>query len=243
VRHQIFLLAGAASALVLLAYGCSFPDYKIVEPAVAGGAGAPVQAGAGNAAGSSGTAGSAEPADGGGAGTAGGGSSGAQPGGNGGDDAGTPPRISKKCADYQVLPPDCTCSDDATHAYAFCPMTRPFTTAAAQCSFYDMHLVSIEGAIEDAFITEAAALITQPSEFGYFWIGGSTIGSHGTWHWPDGSVFWTGGASGTPNGDAYFNWRTDSPQNTGTDSCAFSDDQGWQDGDCTNNRPYVCEAN
>jgi Lectin C-type domain len=256
VRHQIFLLAGGASVVALLAFGCSFPDYAIVEPMLSGGGGgatsAPPQAGGGSdfVAGSSGSG----DAPGGGSGAPSGGSSGSNVGGNGGlageggeggegGGAGRAPTGPKWCADYDALPADGRCFNDATHAYLFRSETKTFTIAAAQCAFYGMHLASIESPSEDAFIIQMAAKITEPSEFGYFWIGGSTIGSHGTWHWPDGSVFWTGGAMGQPNGDAYFNWRSDSPLNVNTDSCAFSDDAGWQDGDCTQNRPYVCEAN
>jgi hypothetical protein len=150
--------------------------------------------------------------------------------------------VPKKCADYETLPPDAKCFDDATHAYLFRSETKSFPIAAAQCPFFQMHLVSIEGPVEDAFINGMARTITEPFRFGYFWIGGSTIGRAGTWHWTDGSVFWTGDSHGLPNGDAYFNWRSGSPVNTDGDSCAFSDDAGWQDIDCMQDRPYVCEA-
>jgi hypothetical protein len=253
VRHQIFLLAGGAHVVALLAFGCSFPDYGIVEPRLSGDGGggassASPQGGGGSevVAGGAGSAGG-ENGENGGGGSPSAGSSGSNASGSAGlagdgGEAGRPPAAPNKCADYPTLPADARCFDDATHAYLFRSETKPFTIAAAQCRFYDMHLVSIESPTEDAFILQSAGKITQPSQFDYFWIGGSTIGSPGTWHWTDGSVFWTGGTNGQQIGDAYFNWRSDSPMNTGSDSCAFSDDAGWQDGDCTQNRPYVCEA-
>lgn len=262
MRHQIFLLAGGAHVVALLAFGCSFPDYVVRPTPSDGGGGASsmspqggggseaVAGSSGGAAGLGEVAGGALNAGASGAGTGGnegggagqGGASGAGGAGEEGGEGGCP-FAPKKCADFLALPPDATCFDDATHAYLFRSETKSFAIAAAQCAFYEMHLASIGSHIEDAFVIQSAAKISGPSRFGYFWIGASTIGSPGTWHWADGSVFWTGGAHGTPNGNAYFNWRTDSPLNVSSDSCAFSDEAGWQDGDCTLNRPYVCEAN
>lgn len=181
---------------------------------------------------------------GGGAGGAGGatagGTGGTSLGGDGGE-AGAP-HVPNKCEHYATLPSDCKCVDDATHAYLFCSMTRPFSAAASQCSFREMHLVKLEGPDEDAWILQEAGKMGMPSLIQYFWIGASTIKTPGVWHWTDLSVFWQGGANGNAYPGAYFNWRTDSPQNTATESCAYTDQQGWQDGDCTQNRPYVCEA-
>ena len=183
-------------------------------------------------------------AEGGTAGTTTAGNGGASPGGFGGE-AGAPEMmpVHKMCADFAVKPRDCTCVDDETHAYFFCSMTKPFMSAASLCSFYDMHLVKIESPSEDAWIFAQAEMIGSPSVVQYFWIGASTIKSPGTWHWTDLSEIWQGGANGTPEPDVYLNWRTDSPQNTATASCAYTARDGWQDGDCTQNRPYACEAN
>ena len=133
--------------------------------------------------------------------------------------------------------------DDDTHAYFFCSMTKPFTSAAALCSFYDMYLVKVESPTEGAWIFDQADMIGTPVVVKYFWIGASTIKSPGIWHWTDLSELWRGGATGTPVPGVYFNWRIDSPHNTATESCAYTASDGWQDGDCTQNRPYACEAN
>lgn len=260
MRHQIFLLAGGAHVVALLAFGCSFPDYVVRPTPSDGGGGASsmspqggggseaVAGSSGGAAGLGEVAGGALNAGASGAGTGGNegggaGQGGASGAGEEGGEGGCPFAVPKKCADFLALPPDATCFDDANHAYLFRSETKSFAIAAAQCAFYEMHLASIGSHVEDAFVIQSAAKISGPSRFGYFWIGASTIGSPGAWHWADGSVFWTGGAHGTPNGNAYFNWRSDSPMNVSSDSCAFSDEAGWQDGDCTLNRPYVCEAN
>lgn len=224
---------------------CSFPDYTFLRPdpgagatGLAGDGSASSGAGAGGGGGSSGdTAGSPN----GGAATSG--TSGTGTGGDGGE--GGAPDVPSKCADITgLIMPGCTCLDDATHAFIFCSTTKPFATAAAQCTFMEAHLVKIEGTLENMFVSSNANTITMPMNVQYFWIGASTQNSPGTWHWTDGEVFWTGGAMGTPAAGAYFNWRTDRPQNTATQACAYMDlEGGWQDGDCTQNRPYACEAN
>lgn len=232
---------------ILGSSGCSFPDYAFSGPAPFGGssgssnAGAPSGSGGELSAGSGGNSGGAGGAGGsptiGGSGGAGGNSGSAGDGG----DAGAP-AVSKKCADFPLLPEQCGCADDATHAYFFCRTTRTFSSAAAQCRFSDMHLVTVSSLAEETWIMAEAKKMTVPAPFQYFWIGASSTESPGTWHWTDGSLFWQGGANGMPtSGDVYYNWRTDYPQITSSERCVHVQD-GWQDGDCTQNRPFVCEA-
>ena len=243
MRFHSNLLASGTSVLALLAaQGCSFPDYAFPSPATSGaggGSGATVDAGSGGVP----TAGSAGAPGGGTAGASNGGNAGASPGGDGGEGGEpVPVHVPKKCADHTVKPKDCTCVDDDTHAYFFCAMTKPFTSAASLCSFYEMHLVKVESPTEDAWLLDHASMIGDPSVVQYFWIGASTIHSPSVWHWTDSSALWQGGANGNSVPGVYFNWRTDSPQNTATESCAYTAPQGWQDGDCMQNRPYACEA-
>jgi Lectin C-type domain len=186
---------------------------------VAGASGASGASGAGGAGGAGGSAGMVA-----GAGGAAGSSSGP-----------------KACADYAFLPTDCGCFDNAGRANLLCTTSRPWTQAEAQCEFYDMTLVKIESPAENDWILTQARAMTVPAPFVSFWIGGSSIGSPGTWHWPDGAVFWHGGATGTPLKNVYFDWRTNNPQNIGSESCVQMDQDGWHDGDCTSDHSYVCE--
>jgi hypothetical protein len=244
VRFHSYLLASGTSVLALLAaQGCSFPDYAFPSPATASGAGGGSGATVGAGSGGVPTAGSAGAPEGGTAGASNGGNAGASLGGDGGEGGEpVPVHVPKRCVDHAVKPKDCTCMDDDTHAYFFCAMTKPFTSAASLCSFYEMHLVKVESPTEDAWLLDHASMIGDPSVVQYFWIGASTIHSPSVWHWTDSSALWQGGANGNSVPGVYFNWRTDSPQNTATESCAYTAPQGWQDGDCIQNRPYACEA-
>ena len=176
--------------------------------------------------------------------TAGGVSSSRNDAGGAGEDGGaggTPPTI-KSCGDYDDLPADCACHDYGGRAYLFCSTMRSWSQSSSRCGFDDMALVKIESPSEDEWVVKTAKAITDPRPLTYFWIGASSRDSPGTWHWPDGSVFWQGNASGSAVGDSYANWRVSSPQNTSGAACIFSDDYGWEEGDCAINRGYVCES-
>ena len=199
----------------------------------AGGAGAShsggaaaAEAGAGAVSGTSGAAGHASGAAGQATGSAG---AAAQP---------------KTCADLDPLsfPAGCTCAGNLGHVYLFCLTELGWSQAASKCGFTAMALVKIESAAESGFVLNHAHLIMTPRPLTFFWIGASSTGSPGTWHWPDGSVFWHGNAAGTAVGNAYFNWRQTSPQNTTTAACVFMDNNGWEEGDCSTPRGYVCEG-
>lgn len=253
--HPPLLAIGLSLGPVLGTSSCSFPEYAFSRPDPSAGSG-----GSGNAVGVAGDSGNGMPGGTGGHSTdagssgvagsgagAGGSLAGAGAAGNGGNagsaGGGGAPHVPNQCADLDNKPNYCTCADDATHAYLFCSQTRTFAAAASQCTFYEMHLVKQDSAGENSFVSARANQITQPAGVQYFWIGASSLNSPGVWHWTDQTVFWQGGASGTPTSGAYFNWRTDQPQSTVNAACAYMDlDGSWQDGDCTQNRPYVCEA-
>jgi hypothetical protein len=148
----------------------------------------------------------------------------------------------KACSDLDELPSDCVCRDYSLHAYLFCSTSYAWSQAKSRCGFYEMSLAKIESPGEDQWILKQAHGLQDPRPLTFFWIGASSMDSPGTWHWPDGTVFWRGDASGDQVGDSYFNWRISSPQNTSAAACVFLDDNGWEEGDCSFKRGYVCEA-
>jgi len=235
-----------AGLALLVVSACSFPDYVFSMPTpgggaggiAAGGAGAGAGGGSGAGAGIGGNAGVSGMGGVAGKGGAGQGATSGMAGEGGGAGASNVPLA---CADYAFLPGNCNCFDNEGHAYLFCFESRPWAVAEAQCEQYTMTLAKIDSPAENAWIQAKALSITVPSQFQYFWIGGSTVGSPGTWHWPDGSIFWRGGANGMPVKGVYFGWRKDSPQDVGTEACVFMDQDGWQDGDGSSSRSYVCE--
>jgi hypothetical protein len=146
------------------------------------------------------------------------------------------------CADFEDLPSECLCRDHSAHAYLFCSTAYPWSQGNARCGFYQMSLAKIESPGEDSWILKQAHDISDPRPLTFFWIGASSVDSPGTWHWPDGAAFWRGDANGSQVSGSYFNWRISNPQDIKGPACVFTDDNGWEEGDCSIKRGYVCEA-
>lgn len=72
----------------------------------------------------------------------------------------------------------------------------------------DGHMLKIDDADENAFL---AGL--KPS--GSYWTGGSDAATEGQWRWHDGTQFWQGAVGGSAVGDAYTNWNSGEPNNSG----------------------------
>lgn len=148
----------------------------------------------------------------------------------------------RACADLGDEPPDCLCRDYAGHAYLFCSTAYSWSQGNSRCGFYQTSLAKIESPGEDQWILKQAHGITDPRPLTFFWIGASSMGSPGVWHWPDGAIFWRGNANGNQVDGSYFNWRISNPQKIDAAACVFLDDNGWEEGDCSFKRGYVCEA-
>jgi hypothetical protein len=260
----------ARSWLLLGALSCSFPGYTVSSDAetsnggLAGGgtesvAGMATQAIAGSGMGGAGAASGAAaggtvseggarpeplPAGGGGGVAAAAGMAGAsnQTGGTMAAAGAGGAETSNTCADLDDLPSECLCRDHSGHAYLFCSTTHPWSQGRARCGFYQMSLAKIESPGEDSWILKQAHDISDPRPLTFFWIGASSVDSPGTWHWPDGAAFWRGDANGSQVSGSYFNWRISNPQDTKGPACVFMDDNGWEEGDCSIKRGYVCEA-
>jgi hypothetical protein len=261
----------ACSWLPLATLSCSFPEYSLsIDPGTSNGGLAAggtesvagmtghATAGMGGAASGGAPGGAAgvggapqEPSPAGGSGGAGAGGmagasnqTGGSPGiaGGGGSGGGGGAVTSKACADFDDLPSDCLCRDHSGHAYLFCSNPYPWSQGTSRCGFYQMSLAKIESPGENSWILKQAHDISDPRPLTFFWIGASSVDSPGTWHWPDGTPFWRGDASGNQVSGSYFNWRSFSPQNTNGAACVFMDLNGWEEGDCSIKRGYVCEA-
>lgn len=165
-----------------------------------------------------------------------------QQGGEGGS-AGAPgekPFEPVVCSELESLAPDCECFDYRDHAYLYCSTPRTWSNAKHQCSFHEMRLVAIEDIAENNFLHGKVLEITHGA-FPYFWIGGQSAGDPVVWSWPNAVVFWEGQANGAPVDGRYSNWRGGNPD-AGSEACAFMGQTGWEDGGCSDSRPYICES-
>ena len=109
-------------------------------------------------------------------------------------------------------------------AYLVCSQ-RPLDWAAAEraCAAWGAHLVTLDGAAEQAFVASVAAASGA-------WIGLWTRNGPDDFAWVDGSPV------------DYLNWRAGEPNAVG-DVCAnFGADGQWDDDACGRARAYVCQA-
>ena len=110
--------------------------------------------------------------------------------------------------------------------------------------------ISFTAAAFNAAISAAPSLIVataaaQLPPIEYYWIGGTSDGTPGSWRWVDGTSFWQGPMTGDPVCGRYANWRGDAPSDpviTEPDQlCLYFTMDGWDDETCNVARMYVCE--
>ncbi|MFZ5477905.1 MAG: MopE-related protein, partial [Myxococcota bacterium] len=114
------------------------------------------------------------------------------------------------------------------HAYVFVTTDASWAAAAAACDAIGYHLVELADAAEDDWVAgEAYAL-----EGTGWWIGLSDVATEGTFVWQESAA-------------TYTDWRAGEPNDYGgnEDCGAYATSGGqWNDKDCAQALPYVCEA-
>ncbi|MBN1772067.1 MAG: C-type lectin domain-containing protein [Deltaproteobacteria bacterium] len=130
--------------------------------------------------------------------------------------------------DPRSVCPDCVVVESAGHVYHFCiPLSWP--EASATCRDRGMYLVTIDDEAEDAWLAATAGTLAS----GRWWIGFNDRAVEGLW-------VWDGPTPAAP----YTNWTAGEPNDTdGNEDCGemlFTGGQ-WNDDDCADAQPYVCE--
>jgi hypothetical protein len=132
-------------------------------------------------------------------------------------------------------PPDFTCSMRAfeTSVYSLCPSQVAHSAARTQCQSAGQELLKIDDPDENAFL---ASLINSD-----VWLGASDV-VEGDWRWlVDNTQLWSGDEEGAAVGAAFTSWVADEEPN-GTGDCArLMPDGDWEDEDCLDTLPFVCE--
>ena len=238
-------IALAGGGLLFAFWSCSFPNYGFVEesgdrtggePGSQMAAGGDANGGEANA----GAAGQREPS--GSGGQAGeepsvAGSSGSDSGSAGGAPLGADPAL--LCKDFDTGPADCDCFDYHEHAYLFCGAALSWWDAAEQCEAAGTKLLAVQGPEENTWVVSRVTELEGSFSSQNFWIGGKSEGDSWVFRWPDQSAFWVGQSDGTPAEGGYANWRNTNPKQGG---CVSMNTDGWEDGNCEDLRPYLCEA-
>ncbi|MEZ4337207.1 MAG: C-type lectin domain-containing protein [Sandaracinaceae bacterium] len=128
----------------------------------------------------------------------------------------------------------CPVVERGGRAYLFCD-TTPRSWAAAQisCESVGYSLVAVEDAAEDAFVYGELA----SRGFADTWVGLNDLVTEMSWVW----------GSGPPVG--YTHWDSGEPNDGGSsgEDCGVimtraGRESEWDDRDCADERPYVCEA-
>jgi hypothetical protein len=127
--------------------------------------------------------------------------------------------------------------------YVICPEPLNYEDASRDCTRRIATLAAIGSDEENELVATSARSIVNEN----LWLGG-TRDSQYVWRWPDGSVFWRGGPSGSTEGAAFVTWVPGEPNDSSTvttdpERClalTFAAN-GWNDRACSLHLPYICE--
>ncbi len=128
----------------------------------------------------------------------------------------------------------CPVVERAGRAYLFCDATtRSWAAARVSCESVGYALVAVEDATEDAFVYGQLA----SRGFADTWVGLNDLVTEMTWVWNGGvPVVYTHWDSGEPNDGG------SSGEDCGVIMTRSGRESEWDDRDCGDARPYVCEA-
>lgn len=124
---------------------------------------------------------------------------------------------------------DCNLFALGASSYAFCTMPRVFKDARLECGKRGGDLLVIDDVQENKAIAGHGAAVV--GTVGKWYCGLNDLASEGSFVWLD----------GLPVG--YTVWAPGEPSNTGDEDCVVLYDAGdWNDQNCANAAPYVCES-
>ncbi len=124
------------------------------------------------------------------------------------------------------------------HGYAFCANQTTLSLAAEDCINQNMKPARPNDATENDWLRSTATSLGM----GALWLGATDWTTEGSWEWPDGTAFWTGGANGSPVGGVYTNWGPNDPTGKDANDCMqMSADGTWHETACSAKVVYVCE--
>lgn len=120
--------------------------------------------------------------------------------------------------------------------YLGCTSSASFSAAEVRCAEQGMHLMRIDSAAENAIAVELAQSLGS-----YVWIGGSDLGTLGTFTWPDGSAFLRDSA---PISGVYQNFAEGEPSASPGRHCVqlHNDAAGpWSTAPCNDVKQFICK--
>jgi hypothetical protein len=162
----------------------------------------------------------------------------------------------------QTCPEECSGFALEGHGYMFCAEAVDRGIALARCDAEDMKLAWLETPEENGAVVSAIAALDLPNGAAEViaQIGASDDEDEDEWRWIgngsafDGFQFWEGNAAEDDDaaavGGAYENWAAGEPNDDGGEDCGVLSVTGneprrageWDDRDCANDVPFVCEV-
>ncbi len=134
----------------------------------------------------------------------------------------------------------CSCDSYQGRNYRFCNEVLFREDALADCQTHGMTLVRVDDEAENTWLTAAAiaAGMLTPTGSSVVFLGGNQLAVNGEWRWPDGTLFWNGGAVA----GIYANWESP-PRNGGVADCTALRGTGfWLARACNaGDARYICE--
>jgi hypothetical protein len=128
----------------------------------------------------------------------------------------------------------CPIASFGGHLYLFCDPTANWTVARDTCAGWGYHLVTITDAAENKFVIDKANTLARDS----WWIGLNDQAKEGTYVWADGTAAgYTVWVTGAPNNGGFGGKEQDCVEMMSTLFSGY----GWNDGECSNQRHFVCE--
>lgn len=137
--------------------------------------------------------------------------------------------------------PECVDAVAGGVAYRACASLENYADAASACALWGGTLVMLDSEREEQAVTDFAFSNGTAN----YWLGATDLVEEGVWRWSDGRVFWS--QQQVPEG-MFAHWFDGEPNNAASppasdEDCAYMYRRwGWNDADCSRERPYVCEA-
>jgi lectin-like protein len=132
--------------------------------------------------------------------------------------------------------PECECEQHEGQDFMFCDTEVIRAVAVDRCGDAGGELVSIEGAVLNAWLSQQMAAIDADD----FWTAGTDTTEEGVWRWDDGRIYFEVGSDAS--GDLAFEaWADEQPNDLMGEDCMRSREDEWLDLDCTETIAYACE--
>lgn len=130
-----------------------------------------------------------------------------------------------------ACPCDIEYNGDLEQPYMFCSTSKSWPDASTHCQTYGYELAAVTTNAENTWVDDTADTYST----GKWHIGFTDESSEGTWIWVNGEA------------TAYTNWKGGEPNGGNTENCVeinrFHPTRTWNDGDCSQSLPYICEIN